>query len=132
MKNMIGSSGVLRGSDVVYRPITLADFTQFYGYDRPIGTISGFSFLRDGQVVGVAGIEMRKGVSYAFSDIRGEAEGVTIWRAALLVRDWMLQRGIDVYACANEQIEGAGGFLQRLGFRKIGEYYVMRTSGGDG
>ncbi len=123
MKSMIGSN-------VQYRPITLADFVQFYGQERSVGTISGFAFFVDGELSGVAGVEIRKGYFYAFSDIKEGANvsKLTIWRCAVMVRNWLRERKCDMYACANENIEGAPRFLHRLGFVRKDSFYVMEAS----
>lgn len=113
--------------NVQYRPITVADFDQFYGADRPRGTVKGIAFLIDGEVSGVAGVELRNGFFYAFSDIKENANvgKLTIWRCAVMMRDWLRGLGVDVYACASI---GSDRFLMRLGFIRKGEFFVMEAA----
>lgn len=120
----------MKGSSVHYRPITLDDFSQFYNVASPRGTIKGVSFLVGDEVVGVAGVELRKGFYYAFSDIKENANvnKITVWRGALIARDWLRGLGVDIYACASEQIDGAPLFLAKLGFIKKDGYFVLEAA----
>lgn len=118
------------GSHVRYRPLTLDDFSQFYNVESPRSTVKGLAFLIDDEVVGVAGVEIRKGFFYAFSDIKENVNvsKVTVWRCAIIVKDWLRELKTDVYACASEHFDGAPRLLQRLGFTKKDGFYVMEAA----
>ena len=124
MKSMTGNNSV------TYRPLTLADFEKFYGEYRTTSSVRGIAFFVDGKLSSIAGIKYEKGFFYAFSDIDGNVKvsKQTIWRCAVLVKEFMKNIKVDVYACANEEIAGAPAFLKRLGFEKKDNIYVMEAT----
>lgn len=117
----------MTGSNVMYKNITIEDFKSFYSGRLPNGTVQGYSFFIDGDIVAIAGVERNKGILYAFSDIYKDAalEKMTIYRGALIVREFLKKFKTDIYARANADISGARSFLSHIGFREVDDMYVM-------
>ena len=47
----------MQGSDVYYRPITFADYDEFYPHIPLPRTVKGVAFIKDDEAVGIAGIQ---------------------------------------------------------------------------
>jgi RimJ/RimL family protein N-acetyltransferase len=111
----------MTGSKPEIRPATHADLVAFYG-KPPSQTSRSWVGVVDGTVLAVFGLVYKRGrPAYFFSDLAPEARRyrIAIMRAARMMLDQMGQ--IPVPAFADPGIPAAGRFLERLGFRFIGE-----------
>ena len=106
---------------LILRPGTQRDYLAFYG-KPPLYSAKTLVADLDGTIIGVAGIEYRRGFLYAFSDLTPE---IRQFRKALVrAGDWllrqMIQAGVPVAAVANPNEPTAQAFLTRIGFVHVG------------
>ena len=95
------------------RPATRADIEGFFG-KLPRQSIRARVLEVGGEVVGVAGYYMVNGVAVMFSDKKGDIPKMTIWRESRAMMDKIETPAV----CVAE--EGAGPFLERLGWQHAG------------
>lgn len=81
-----------------------------------------------GRTVGVGGLYVDRNRAVAFLDLSDEArQHPRVWiRAVKLALKEAKQTGLEVHACADDEIPRASEFLVRLGFRQANEMvYVL-------
>ena len=104
------------------RPASEADIVALYG-ERPRKSLKAQAVYKNGELAALAGLIIDHGSCTAFCNIkdRDSQNKITIWRHARKIIKTLADSTIaPVYAGAEPGLRGAGGFLERLGFRLVG------------
>lgn len=107
---------------ITLTPVTAAELRAFYG-ELPRFTIRGVAIRQDGELVAIAGVTRGPYGWAAFSDIQDgvKVPKMTVWRVARAVLHWLTPTPGNVLALASRGWPNAERFLERLGFRPIGQ-----------
>jgi type IV secretory pathway VirJ component len=102
------------------RPATRADLEALYGDEIKPYTYRAWAAVLDGEVLGLAGMVYADDEVTVFSHgIEGAIEKYPVTAARMTV---MVMKAIKGHTCkaeANEDIENAPAFLERLGFKHL-------------
>jgi len=104
------------------RPSTEEDIVELYG-EKPRKSLKSMSVYKDGELAALAGLIIDHTGCTAFCNIkdRESRNKITIWRhARKIIRILAESTKAPIYAGAEPGLVGAGGFLERLGFKMIG------------
>lgn len=117
----------MRNSPVI-RPATAADAAAFYGTERPMKSMRGFVAELDGEVVGIGGVYFDHGYLVAFSEMKEALRPYkkAIVKGARMIMSAIIDRGVPVFALANQGEPTAAGLLKALGFK-----FFQHTPQGD-
>ena len=96
------------------RVATRADIHEYYG-QLPAKSVRARVLEVDGRIVGVAGYYIEGSCAVVFSDAKEDIPKMTVWREAKAMMQSIRLRGVCT-AC-----EGSGPFLERLGWKHMGE-----------
>ncbi len=107
----------------IIRPATSKDLDQFYGEDRPGGSMRVVVVDLDGDIVGIAGLAYHDDQMVAFSVIRDPLRGypLTIMKTAMRLKDMIIKYGGNVLAIASGGEINSDKLLERMGFSFIGD-----------
>lgn len=105
------------------RPAISNDIEELYGEKSP-KSLKAKAIYKDNELAALAGLIIADNSCMAFCKIkdRESRNKVTIWRhARAIIRDIISSTPAPVYAGAEPDIPNSGKFLERLGFRRVGE-----------
>lgn len=104
--------------NIELRPITIKDYVKFFN-EQPKRTIKGYSFILDGEIVGVFGALLDKDGTMLFSDLKPDlkAPAITKWRWAKRAL-WLIN---DMRQPLFATTLNSGKFLTSLGFMYRGD-----------
>jgi len=112
----------MKRSSYVIRPATPADIENYYGR-KPDRTVRAMVIEKDGELACIAGMTIGRDYIEAFSDVRPvDAPKKTVWRYAKQLKAILDGYGLPCIATTNNP-----RFLEKLGFRYVGEYYGKQT-----
>lgn len=108
----------MKASEITIRPATLGDIEEFFGR-KPDRTVKAMVVEKDGEPACIAGVTFGKGYVEAFSDMKPvDVPRRTIWRYAQKLKAMIHATGLPCIATT-----GNPKFLEKLGFRYVGEFY---------
>lgn len=102
-------------NEIEIRPTTADDVLAFYGQPSP-KSMRAFTVLRDGEIACIAGVTIEPDGLVAFSDMKGTAPKMTIWRTAKKLTKLIQDMQLPAYATTSN-----GKFLASLGLEYAGE-----------
>lgn len=114
-------------ADIEVVPATTDLLREFYG--RPqLNTVRAMVFVRDGKLIGVAGLKTELGRQVLFSETKPDA-GISAqakWRCARMVVDIAKQQGKPIYTVIE-----VGDFRSQKWIRMLGFELVAASSEGE-